>query len=292
MKISRVILAATFAAATLQAQTYSNGPQVNTAQPSAAGATKTVAPAKPPGPQISYNSINTTEPVIAITYDDGPSAKLTPQLLDTLKEKNVKATFFVLGEMVAQNPDIVRRAAAEGHEIASHTWDHKALNRLSAEAVASELNKTSQIIFEVTGKKPTLMRPPYGATNSALNKRINDEFGMKVIIWSVDPLDWKDPGASAVTSRILAQTHPGAIILSHDIHAGTVKGAPETLDQLKAKGYRFVTVTELLAMDKGPLPKPPAAPKASAHGPAAKTSATGEATIAPESTQTPSAPKS
>ncbi|MEO8204589.1 MAG: polysaccharide deacetylase family protein [Chthoniobacterales bacterium] len=292
MKISRVILAVALVATgtSLQAQT-DVGPQVITQNPNPTAApVKAPLPAKP-APQYTYNSIYTTEPVIAITFDDGPAAKLTPQLLDLLKEHNIKATFFVLGQMVEQNPDILRRAAAEGHEIASHTWDHKALNRISAEAVASELSRTTQIITEVTGKKPTLMRPPYGATNPALNKRIYEEFGQKVILWSVDPFDWKNPGSAVITSRILSQTQPGGIILSHDIHAGTIKAMPDTLDQLKAKGYRFVTVSELLSMDKGPAPKPLATPKPAAQGVHSKgASAKGAASATPAESQAPVTP--
>jgi peptidoglycan/xylan/chitin deacetylase (PgdA/CDA1 family) len=107
------------------------------------------------------------------------------------------------------------------------------------------------------------MRPPYGATNPRLNKAIEKEYGFKVILWSVDPLDWKRPGPQVITQRILAGTQPGSIILAHDIHPGTIEAMPSTFDALLAKGYKFVTVSELLAMEsKNPAPTPSASPAA------------------------------
>ena len=110
------------------------------------------------------------------------------------------------------------------------------------------------------------MRPPYGATNPRLNRAIEKEYGMKVILWSVDPFDWKRPGPNVVEQRIVAGTKPGAIILSHDIHPGTIDAMPATLDALLAKGYKFVTVSELLAMEsKNPAPTPSASPAPAAQ---------------------------
>jgi peptidoglycan/xylan/chitin deacetylase (PgdA/CDA1 family) len=184
-----------------------------------------------------------------MTFDDGPSAVLTPRLLDILKQRNIKATFFVLGELVQAHPEIVRRAVAEGHEVANHSWDHKALNKLGEGGLRHELADTSEAITRATGKPVTLMRPPYGATSPRLNRAIEKEYGMKVILWSVDPFDWKRPGPQAVSQRILAGAKPGAIILSHDIHPGTIEAMPPTLDALLAQGYKFVTVSDLLAME-------------------------------------------
>ncbi len=198
---------------------------------------------------------------IAMTFDDGPSAALTPHLLDILKQRNIKVTFFVLGQLVQEHPEIIARAVAEGHEIANHSWDHKALNKLGEGGLKHELSDTSEAISKVTGKPVTLMRPPYGATNPRLNRAIEKEYGMKVILWSVDPFDWKRPGPQAVSQRILAGTKPGAIILAHDIHPGTIEAMPATFDALLAKGYKFVTVSELLAMEsKNPTPAPAASP--------------------------------
>jgi peptidoglycan/xylan/chitin deacetylase (PgdA/CDA1 family) len=212
--------------------------------------------------RTSWNSVHVDQPVIAMTFDDGPSAVLTPRLLDILKQRNIKVTFFVLGQLVREHPEIVQRAVAEGHEIANHSWDHKALNRIPEGGLSHEVRDTSDEITKAAGRPVTLLRPPYGATNPHLNKAIEKEYGLKVILWSVDPLDWKRPGPQVVEQRILKETQPGSIILAHDIHPGTIEAMPSTLDALLAKGYRFVTVSELLAMEK--QSSTPSAPKTEA----------------------------
>jgi peptidoglycan/xylan/chitin deacetylase (PgdA/CDA1 family) len=196
-----------------------------------------------------YTACNVDGPYIAMTFDDGPSAQLTPKLLDILKERGIKATFFVVGQNAAEYPDILRRMADEGHEIANHSWSHPALTKLGAEGVRKQIENTNDAIVAATGKRPVLMRPPYGATSSTLNRRLTEEYGLKVILWSVDPLDWKYRNSSRVYNYIVQNTQPGSIILSHDIHATTVAAMPETLDALLAKGYKFVTVSELIARD-------------------------------------------
>lgn len=218
------------------------------------------------GEKTYVTSVPVDGPYIAMTFDDGPSGVLTPRLLDILKQRNIKVTFFVLGQLVKEHPEIVQRAVAEGHEIANHSWDHKALNKLPEGGLKHELTDTSEEITRATGKPVTLMRPPYGATNPRLSRAIEKEYGMKVILWSVDPFDWKRPGPQVVSQRILAGAKPGAIILSHDIHPGTIEAMPATLDALQAKGYKFVTVSELLAMEsRKPLPSATATPAATAR---------------------------
>jgi peptidoglycan/xylan/chitin deacetylase (PgdA/CDA1 family) len=213
----------------------------------------------------SISHVHVDAPVIAMTFDDGPSAVLTPRLLDMLKERNIHATFFVLGQLVQEHPEIVKRAIDEGHEVANHSWDHKPLPKLAEGGLRHELADTSEAITKATGKPVTLMRPPYGATSPRLSRAIEKEYGMKVILWSVDPLDWKRPGPHVVSQRILAGAQPGAIILAHDIHPGTVEAMPSTLDALKAKGFRFVTVSELLSLQtKAPSPTPSQSPSPAA----------------------------
>jgi len=205
--------------------------------------------------RTSVSSVHVDQPVIALTFDDGPSAVLTPRLLDILKQRNIKVTFFVLGQLVQQHPEILQRAIAEGHEVGNHSWDHKPLNKMAEGGLHHEVADTSSEITKATGKPVTLFRPPYGATNARLNRALEKEYGMKVILWSVDPLDWKRPGPQVVSQRILKETQPGSIILSHDIHPGTIEAMPSTLDALLAKGYKFVTVSELLSMEsKQPAP--------------------------------------
>lgn len=227
---------------------------------------KRTAPVAPAHERLSYNSCNVDGPYVAITFDDGPHADLTPKLLDMLKARGIKATFYVVGRNAAEYPDIVKRMVAEGHEVGNHSWSHPALNSLGAESVRSQLEKTSDAIAKATGQRPATLRPPYGATNSRLNRRFADQFGMKVVLWSVDPLDWKYRNARRVTDQIVQNTRPGAIILAHDIHASTVAAMPETLDTLLGKGYKFVTVSELIAMDRPPelvkTGEPPGTPPA------------------------------
>ncbi len=224
------------------------------------------------GERSSYSSIRVDGPYIAMTFDDGPDATLTPRLLDILKERHIHATFFVLGQRVQEHPEIVVRAVAEGHQIGNHSWDHPPLNRLAEGGLRHQLADTSDLIKQTIGKAPVIMRPPYGATNPRLSRAIEKEYGMKVILWSVDPFDWKNPGSKVVSERILSGwkgsggAKPGAIILSHDIHKGTIDAMPATLDALLAKGYKFVTVDELLALEsKNPAPTPAASPSPSGH---------------------------
>ena len=213
-------------------------------------------PAPPKEPPISFNSVHVDGPYIAMTFDDGPSATLTPKLLDILAAHHMKVTFFVLGEMVAEHPDILARAAREGHEIASHSWSHPNLAKMSQENVRSQLQRTDDEIKTATGKRPTLFRPPYGSITERQKRWIHDEFGYNIILWDVDPLDWKRPGPAVVRSRILKETRPGSIVLSHDIHPGTIEAMPSTFDQLEAKGFKFVTVSELIGMATPVTPHP------------------------------------
>ena len=225
-------------------------------------APKTPAPSKEPA--ITFNSVHVDGPYIAMTFDDGPSATLTPKLLDLLAIHHIKATFFVIGENVAEHPEIVARAAREGHEIASHSWSHPNLAKMSQESVRNQLQRTDDAIKSAIGKSPTLLRPPYGSITEREKRMIHDEFGYDIILWDVDPLDWKRPGPAVVRNRILKETRPGSIVLSHDIHPGTIEAMPSTFDELEAKGFKFVTVSELLDMATPvtPHPKPQTAAKA------------------------------
>lgn len=229
-----------------------------------AAATPTATPSPPAAPaKLTYSMVPGVGRTIAMTFDDGPSPKLTPPLLDMLKARGIRATFFVVGQNAAEYPDILRRAAAEGHEIASHSWSHPQLTRLSAAAFAAQIDKTNAAIKAAIGHNPAVMRPPYGATNAALDRRLNREWGLKVILWDVDPLDWKYRNAARVQRTILEQVKPGSIVLAHDIHASTVAAMPGTLDALIARGYKFATVSELIAMEGSQgaaSPEAPAAP--------------------------------
>ena len=227
-----------------------------------------LSPEAPTGAQkpATWFSVNVDGPYIAMTFDDGPSPETTPRLLDILKQRNIKATFFMIGQNAERNPAIVQRILAEGHEIGNHSWTHPQLSKLSDEKVTEEINKTQAAIKNASGYTPVLLRPPYGAITARQKQWIEQQFGLSVIIWSVDPFDWKRPGVSVIEQRILAGARPGAIILSHDIHKQTVDAMPATLDALAAKGFKFVTVSQLIAMNKpksSPTPRPQSSPSAS-----------------------------
>ena len=217
-------------------------------------------PAAPKEPSITFSSVHVDGPYIAMTFDDGPSATLTPKLLDLLAAHHIKATFFVIGENVAEHPEIVARAASEGHEIGNHSWSHPNLAKMSQENVRSQLQRTDDAIKSAIGKSPTLLRPPYGSITDHEKKWIHDQFGYDIILWDVDPLDWKRPGPAVVRNRILKETRAGSIVLSHDIHPGTIEAMPSTFDELEAKGFKFVTVSELLGMATPVTPHPKAEP--------------------------------
>ena len=219
-------------------------------------AVPTPIPMSAPEPQISFSFVHVDGPYIALTFDDGPSEKLTPKLLTLLAAHHIKATFFVIGQNAAAHPEILQRAVREGHEIGNHSWSHPSLAKMSDENVRRQLKMTEDAIVNACGVRPTLMRPPYGSLTPRQRRWVHDEFGYKIILWDVDPLDWKRPGAKIITSRIVKQTQPGSIVLSHDIHPGTIEAMPETLNELEAKGFKFVTVSELIAMAKPVAPKP------------------------------------
>src|SRR5437868_1182996 len=234
--------------------------------------------ATPEEPGTTFNSVHVDGPYIAMTFDDGPSAVLTLKLLDLLAAQHIKATFFVIGENVAEHPDIVARAAREGHEIGNHSWSHPNFAKMSAESVRSQLQRTDDAIKNATGNRPTLMRPPYGSVTEREKRWIHDEFGYRIILWDVDPYDWKRPGPAVVRNRILKETQPGSIVLSHDIHPGTIEAMPSTFDALEAKGFKFVTVSELIRM---------AVPKASRPSPQPGENAPTKAIPAPSPSPTP-----
>lgn len=203
----------------------------------------------PSGNQLSYTKSPVNGPFIAITFDDGPHPSLTPRLLDMLRQRNIHATFYLVGNRVGEFASAARRIAADGHEIGNHTWTHPmAPSRWADAPLRTELQKTHDAIVNITGLAPRSYRPPGGSVNPHQKQWIFDEFGYPTILWAVDPNDWKRPGPAVVTQRILSATRPGYIVLAHDIHPGTIEAMPATLDGLLAKGYRFVTVSQLIGL--------------------------------------------
>ncbi len=200
--------------------------------------------------KIVYVRCEVKQPVVALTFDDGPHPDFTPRLLDTLKKEGIKATFFMVGRCVVTYPDIVKRMVDEGHEVASHSWSHPLLTSLSNTGLDSQMRKTHDAIVKACGVAPVLYRPPYGASRLSQRKRIHDEFAYLSILWDVDPLDWQHPRtAQKVHDRVLAQTTAGSIILCHDIHETTVDAMPATIRDLKARGLGFMTVSQLIGLE-------------------------------------------
>ena len=198
----------------------------------------------------TYTRVKTGRRVLAITFDDGPHPENTPRLLDMLKARNIKATFYVVGNMVKYNPQILRRMVEEGHEIGNHSVSHGNLARMSNAELLKELKTAHQQIVDASGVEPLSMRPPGGAIRKDQKELMLRELGYPTVLWSVDPEDWKRPGPAVVTSRLLNGASPGGILLVHDLHKPTVDAMPGTLDGLLAMGYEFVTVSELIEMDE------------------------------------------
>jgi len=179
--------------------------------------------------------------LVALTFDDGPSADTTPRLLDILFEKDVPATFFMLGSRARNNPDIVKRAEREYHDVASHTMYHQNLIRISTAAAEADVAEAKSVFNNILGHVPELTRPPYGN----INNNVRDIIGTPMILWSVDPADWKNQDPSTILTVIKSQLHDGAIILMHDIYPISVDAVPAIIDSLRSDGYEFVTVPEL-----------------------------------------------
>lgn len=194
-------------------------------------------PAKAPA-----NTIDPDKPMIALTFDDGPKAVYTKRILNTLKKYNARATFFVLGSSVQGNEDCIRLADEIGCEIGNHTFNHDNLIAGSVEKAKQTLEKTSDVIKNITNKRTNLVRPPFGNINIDLQKKLNYSF----IMWSVDTEDWITNNTSNIVSNILSDVYDGSIVLMHDIYPSTADAVEIAIPQLIDKGYQLVTVSELL----------------------------------------------
>ncbi len=186
--------------------------------------------------------------LLALTFDDGPDAQTTPKVLDILKKHNAKATFFLIGKLIAGKEGILKRMQAEGHQIANHTWNHPNLTKLSPAEVQAEIKETQSEIARVTGQEPSFFRPPYGAVNAS----VTEAAGLPSIAWSVDSKDWQSRHPQAILDEIKSQAHPGAIVLLHDIHPSTVEALDGVLQHLTEQGYQLVTITDLLGSHLDP----------------------------------------
>ena len=178
-----------------------------------------------------------------------------------LKDRGIRATFFVVGQCVAEEPQVARQIVAEGHELANHSWNHPLLSKMAEGSVRDQIQRTHDVVKQETGATMTLFRPPYGGFTVNQRTWANATWGYKTVLWDVDSLDWKHRSPAKTQAIILSDARPGSIILCHDIHKTTIDAMPATLDGLIAKGLKLVTVSELLKMHKEvPAAKRSAAP--------------------------------
>lgn len=178
--------------------------------------------------------------VIALTFDDGPDPALTPKILATLAKYNAKATFFILGKNASAYPNLLQQEIAGGHEIGNHSWSHPDLASLPKAAALDQINKTNKAVLDATGYPVQFMRPPYGSI-----KGLTKDVKMPIVEWSVDTLDWKTKNSEAVYQEVMRSSGVGSIVLMHDIQPATADALDRILKELTARGYKFVTISEL-----------------------------------------------
>lgn len=188
------------------------------------------------------NVVDKNKKMVAITLDDGPHATNTQKILDILDAHNAKAIFFMLGQNVVNNEEVVKDVYKRGNEIGIHTWDHKQLTKLSQDEIVSQVERTSDAIYKIIGKRPKLVRPPYGAINDTVKNSIN----YSLILWNIDSLDWKSRDEKQIVPLVMNSVQDGDIILLHDIHSTTVPAVEKIVSQLAEQGYQMVTVSQLL----------------------------------------------
>ena len=219
-----------------------------------------------PGNQLFGRTLVSGPPTlreVALTFDDGPNAPYTDRILGVLEREHVHATFFVVGRAVVAYPATLRRMARDGDAVGNHTWDHAHLVVLPRAAIRAELQRTDDAVFRLTGRHTTLMRPPFGARDFAVLDEAK-KLGYMVVMWSVPlPEDWEQPGVATIVRRVVDHVSDGSIIVLHDGNRGIVcgRGVPAAtcdrtqdvaatkliVEALRARGYRFVTIPQLLA---------------------------------------------
>lgn len=181
--------------------------------------------------------------VVSLTFDDGPSAANTKKILAILKKFNIQATFFVLGEKAKLHPEIIKTLAMHGHSLGNHSYSHLKMTNLSESSQKRELEKTAEILNQILpGYKINWFRPPYGSYNKITDK-LAKNMGMDIVLWSIDPRDWKNPPTHILKARILNQLKPGAIIVLHDIKSNTADALEEIIVGIKEAGYSFVPLS-------------------------------------------------
>lgn len=204
--------------------------------------------------KVYYAGPATYPKEVALTFDDGPDTHYTQRILDILKKNNIKATFFIVGTRAEAHPELVRQIAMEGHAIGNHSWDHPLLTKLTPAQVKYEVDESEKVLHSILGYYPSMFRPPYGAATPDDTREITS-MGYSIIDWSVDTRDWAGTPTPQIMNYVKKELHPGGIILEHCATGktgnldNTVRALPKIISSLKAQGYKFVTVPELLHID-------------------------------------------
>ncbi len=289
-----------YASVIQQYQTPTPAPQVAAAPGAApvaavpASMTPVPKPVKTPGPEEGkIRSWPSGKKWVALTYDDGPHPEWTPKMIELLKSKNVKATFYMLGQQIERFPDIAKDVATAGFEIANHTMSHPNFNKssMTPEKIREELQGTNDLIAEHATRIPVVsMRPPFGYAPKKLED-ICKEMGMAIVAWNIDTDDWRSStNADKMAENIMKNLGDGAIILMHDRHEKTYDATAAVIDKIRAEGYEFVTISELLGLKQPGAT--PAAPATAAPAAAAPVAAQPGAAAAPVAAVAPGAPAS
>lgn len=193
-------------------------------------------------PEQEEKTESAEKPMLALTFDDGPNPTSTPVLLDGLKKRGVKVTFFVIGSNAKKHPDIVKQEAQDGHIVGNHTYNHVEITKVSEEVARKEIMDTSKLVEEITGQPTQYMRPPFGAWQ----KELEMELEVMPVLWNVDPLDWTTENEDEIVNKVVTDVKENDIILLHDCYISSVNAALRIVDILQKEGYEFVTVEELI----------------------------------------------
>ncbi|MYS12247.1 polysaccharide deacetylase family protein, partial [Streptomyces sp. SID6041] len=224
-----------------QAQSARLGPASYRLQPMTAYAPPAYRRGVPPVRQRPFLSMSGVGRSMVLSFDDGPDPRYTPGILETLRRHDCRAMFFVCGEMAVENPDLLREMAADGHVVGNHSWSHPLIPKLRPSRIRDELGSTSEVVERTLGTAPLWYRAPYGAWNRH-SFEIGAELGMEPLAWTVDTLDWKEPGTDTVVRRVLDGAAPGAVVLSHDAggdRSQSVAALRRYLPELLDAGYRI-----------------------------------------------------